>query len=248
MVGATLGAAPAVPNYFKRVREICTRHGILLILDEVMCGMGRTGTLHACEQEGIAPDLMAVAKGLGGGYMPIGAVLVSERIYDVFHRGSGAFQHGHTYIGHPLACAAALAVQRVIQRDHLLENGKARGAQLEKALRARFGKHPHVGDIRGRGLFQGLELVAERATKQPFDPARRVHARVKSEAFARGLCVYPMGGTIDGRAGDHVLLAPPFISDPAAIDAIVERLGDAVDAATAAFAGTDRIPAEEGTP
>ena len=248
VVGATLGAVPPAPGYFRRIREICDRHGVLLILDEVMCGMGRTGTLHACEQEGIAPDLMAVAKGLGGGYMPIGAVLVSERIYDVFHRGSGAFQHGHTYIGHPLACAAALAVQRVIQRDHLLENGKARGAQLEKALRARFGKHPHVGDIRGRGLFQGLELVAERATKQPFDPARRVHARVKSEAFARGLCVYPMGGTIDGRAGDHVLLAPPFISDPAAIDAIVERLGDAVDAATAAFAGTDRIPAEEGTP
>src|SRR5438067_6592818 len=248
VVGATLGAVPPAPGYFRHIREICDRHGVLLILDEVMCGMGRTGTLHACEQEGIAPDLMAVAKGLGGGYMPIGAVLVSERIYDVFHRGSGAFQHGHTYIGHPLACAAALAVQRVIQRDHLLENVKARGAQLAERLRARFGRHPHVGDIRGRGLFQGLELVAERATKQPFDPARRVHARVKSEAFARGLCVYPMGGTIDGRAGDHVLLAPPFIADATAIDAIVERLGDAVDAATAAFAGTDRIPAEEGTP
>jgi adenosylmethionine-8-amino-7-oxononanoate aminotransferase len=213
-----------------------------------MCGMGRTGTLHACEQEGIAPDLMAVAKGLGGGYMPIGAVLVSERIYDVFHRGSGAFQHGHTYIGHPLACAAALAVQRVIRGEGLLANVKARGAQLEKALRARFGKHPHVGDIRGRGLFQGVELVAERATKKPFDPARRVHARVKSEAFARGLCVYPMGGTIDGRAGDHVLIAPPFICDAQAIDAIVERLGDAVDAATSAGVGADLVPAEEDSP
>jgi len=248
VVGATLGAVPPAPGYFRRIREICERHGVLLILDEVMCGMGRTGTLHACEQEGIAPDLMAVAKGLGGGYMPIGALLVSERIYDAFYKGSGAFQHGHTYIGHPLACAAALAVQRVIQRERLLDNVRARGAQLVQALRARFGSHPHVGDIRGRGLFMGLELVAERSSNAPFDPARRVHARVKSEAFARGLCVYPMGGTVDGRAGDHVLIAPPFISDAAAIDAIVERLGDAVDAATTARAGADRIPAEEGSP
>ena len=171
--------------------------------------------------------------------MPIGALLVSERIYDAFLRGSGAFQHGHTYIGHPLACAAALAVQRVIRREHLLDNVRARGGQLENALRSRFGDHPHVGDIRGRGLFQGLELVAVRGTKQPFDPARRVHARVKSEAFARGLCVYPMGGTIDGRAGDHVLVAPPFICDATAIEAIVERLGDAVDVATAAGVGAE---------
>src|SRR5205085_9838314 len=138
VVGATLGAVPPAPGYFRRIREICERHGVLLILDEVMCGMGRTGTLHACEQEGIAPDLMAVAKGLGGGYLPIGALLVRERIYDAFYKGSGAFQHGHTYIGHPLACAAALAVQRVIRRDHLLDNVRARGAQLEEALRARF--------------------------------------------------------------------------------------------------------------
>src|SRR5207249_7720554 len=146
VVGATLGAVPAVPGYFRRVREICDRHGVLLILDEVMCGMGRTGTLHACEQEGIAPDLMAVAKGLGGGYMPIGATLMSERLYDAFYRGSGAFQHGHTYIGHPLACAAALAVQRVIRRDHLLDNVRSRGEQLARALRERFGGHRHVGD------------------------------------------------------------------------------------------------------
>ena len=239
VAGATLGAVPAAPGYFRRIREICDRHGVLLILDEVMCGMGRTGTLHACEQEGIAPDLMTVAKGLGGGYAPIGATFVSERVFDAFYGGSGMFQHGHTYIGHPLACAAALEVQRVIRRDGLLGNVQARGEQLARALRTRFGGHRHVGDIRGRGLFQGLELVAERATKKPFEPSRRLHARVKSEAFARGLAVYPMGGTIDGRLGDHVLLAPPFISDAATIDAIVERLGEAIDAATTAEAGAE---------
>ncbi|HXF55327.1 MAG TPA: aspartate aminotransferase family protein, partial [Hyphomicrobiaceae bacterium] len=137
VVGATLGAVPAVPGYFKRVREICDRHGILLILDEVMCGMGRTGTLHACEQEGIAPDLMTVAKGLGGGYAPIGALFVNERIVDALARGSGFFQHGHTYMGHPLACAAALAVQRVIKRDNLIANVVAQGERLGRRLRER---------------------------------------------------------------------------------------------------------------
>jgi adenosylmethionine-8-amino-7-oxononanoate aminotransferase len=203
-----------------------------LILDEVMCGMGRTGSLHACEQEGIAPDLMTVAKGLGGGYAPIGATLVSKRVYDAFAEGSGMFQHGHTYIGHPLACAAALAVQRVVRRDNLLENVRARGRQMELALRERLGAHPHVGDIRGRGLFWGIELVRDRETKHPFEAKQRVHARIRSEALARGLMVYPMGGTIDGRSGDHVLLAPPFISDAVIIDEIVARLGDAVDVAT----------------
>jgi adenosylmethionine-8-amino-7-oxononanoate aminotransferase len=231
VVGATLGAVPAAPGYFRRIREICDRNGILLILDEVMCGMGRTGSLHACEQEGIAPDLMTVAKGLGGGYAPIGATLVSKRVYDAFAEGSGMFQHGHTYIGHPLACAAALAVQRVIRRDNLLDNVRARGLQLEVALRERLGAHPHVGDIRGRGLFWGIELVRDRETKQPFDATQRLHARIRSEALARALLVYPMGGTVDGRSGDHVLLAPPFISDAALIEEIVARLGDAVDVA-----------------
>jgi adenosylmethionine-8-amino-7-oxononanoate aminotransferase len=170
VVGATLGAVPAAPGYFRRIREICDRHGILLILDEVMCGMGRTGTLHACEQDGVAPDLMTVAKGLGGGYAPIGATFVGARIFDAFAAGSGLFQHGHTYVGHPLACAAALAVQRVIRRDGLLDNVQARGKQLDHALRDRLGAHPHVGDLRGRGLFYGVELVAERSGKTPFDP------------------------------------------------------------------------------
>ena len=233
VVGATLGAVPAVPGYFGRVREICDRHGILLILDEVMCGMGRTGTLHACEQEGISPDLMAIAKGLGGGFAPIGALLMHDRIFATIAAGSGAFQHSHTYMGHPLACAAALAVQRVIRRDNLLENVSLQGAYLARRLNERFGNHPFVGDVRGRGLFQGLELVVDRDTRQPFDQHLKLHARVKHEAMARGLMVYPTGGTVDGVAGDNVLLAPPFIIDRSTVDTIVERLGDAIDAATA---------------
>lgn len=235
VVGATSGAVPPVPGYFKRVREICDRHGILLILDEVMCGMGRTGTLHACEQEGVAPDLLTVAKGLGGGYAPIGALLVGGKIIEALEKGTGFFQHGHTYIGHPLACAAALAVQRVIERDNLLANVREQGARLFRRLGERFANHPFVGDIRGRGLFQAVELVAARDSKEPFDPALKLHARIKKEAMARGLIVYPMGGGIDGARGDHVLLAPPFIVDGEAIDLIVERLGDSVDAALASI-------------
>jgi adenosylmethionine-8-amino-7-oxononanoate aminotransferase len=233
VVGATLGAVPPVPGYFKRVREICDRHGILLILDEVMCGMGRTGTLHACEQEGAAPDLMVVAKGLGGGYAPIGAVMVNEQIVQTLAEGSGFFQHGHTYMGHPLACAAALAVQRVIRRDDLLGNVREQGSHLARRLKERFGNHPFVGDVRGRGLFRAIELVADRTSKEPFDPALKLHARIKQAAMERGLMVYPMGGTVDGARGDHVLLAPPFIIDSATLDNVVERLGDAVDAAIA---------------
>ena len=234
VVGATMGAVPAVPGYFKRVREICDRYGILLILDEVMCGMGRTGTLHACEQDGVSPDLMAIAKGLGGGYAPIGALLLQGKIFKALAEGSGSFQHSHTYTGHPLACAAALAVQRVIRRDNLLANVREQGVRLSRRLNERFGNHPFVGDVRGRGLFQGIEIVADRGTKETFDPARKIHARIKKEAMARGLMVYPMGGTVDSLRGDHVLLAPPFILDAAAVDTIVERLGEAVDAAVSA--------------
>jgi len=229
--GATAGALPPVPAYFRRIRDICDRHGILMIADEVMCGMGRTGTLHAVEQEGIAPDLLAIAKGLGGGYQPVGAVLVGGKIVKALSSGSGFFQHGHTYIGHPVACAAALAVQQVIERDDLLAAVRKRGAHLRQRLTHAFGEHPHVGDIRGRGLFMALELVVDRSTKQPFDPALRLHARVKAEAMARGLMVYPMGGTIDGRQGDHVLLAPPFIVTDGELDEIVRRLTSAIDAA-----------------
>ena len=233
VVGATAGAVPPVGDYFKRIRAICDRYGVLLVLDEVMCGMGRTGTLHACEEEGVAPDLMAVAKGLGGGYQPIGAVLLAKRVYEAFANGSGAFQHGHTYMGHPMAAAAALAVQDVIRRDRLLVNVIEMGGRLQQRLEERFGQNPFVGDIRGRGLFWALELVRDRQTKEPFDPALRLHARVKREAMARGLMVYPMGGTIDGVEGDHVLLAPPFIVEASQVDAIVERLGSSLEAALA---------------
>ena len=232
--GATQGATTPVPGYLRAVQSLCRRHGILLILDEVMCGMGRCGTLHACEAEGVAPDMLVVAKGLGGGYQPIGAVLAQAHVIEAIARGSGAFQHGHTYIGHATACAAALAVQRVIRRDGLLRQVQGQGAGLRERLQAAFGAHPHVGDLRGRGLFQAIELVADRERKAPFDPALKLHAKVKAAAMAEGLMVYPMGGTIDGRQGDHVLLAPPFIVDDAALDQIVQRLARALEAAIGA--------------
>jgi adenosylmethionine-8-amino-7-oxononanoate aminotransferase len=231
VVGATAGALTPVPGYFKRIREICDRHGVLLILDEVMCGMGRTGTLYACEQDGVAPDLLTCAKGLGAGYQPIGACLLSGEIYDTILAGSGFFQHGFTYIGHPSACAGALAVQHSIEREGLLDNVQRRGAELRQALEARFAAHPHVGDIRGRGLFLGVELVEDRASKAPFDPAQRLHARIKRQAMDGGLMCYPAGGTADGTRGDHVLLAPPFIIGAEQVEEIVDKLEGAIAAA-----------------
>ena len=233
--GATAGAVPPVPGYFKAVREVCDRHGVLLILDEVMCGMGRTGTLHACEQESVVPDLMTIAKGLGGGYQPIGALLANKRIVDAMSAGSGYFQHGHTYLGHAVACAAALAVQQVIERDGLLANVRARGQSFAARMAGRFAGHPHVGDIRGRGLFFAVELVHDRHSKAPFAPAAQLHARIKRECMARGLMTYPMGGTIDGVAGDHILLAPPFIVEEVHLEIIVDRLHAAIDAAIASL-------------
>ena len=229
VVGATAGAVPPAPGYFRRVREICDEYGILLILDEVMCGMGRTGSLFACEQDGVAPDILCIAKGLGAGYQPIGAMLCSKAIYDTIAAGSGFFQHGHTYIGHPVATAAGLAVvQAILDRD-LLPQVRRKGETLQQALEARFGQHPHVGDIRGRGLFRGIELVEDRATKAPFDPSRKIAARLKKAAFARGLICYPMSGTIDGKHGDHVLLAPPFIISDAEIGMLTDRLAAALE-------------------
>jgi adenosylmethionine-8-amino-7-oxononanoate aminotransferase len=228
VAGATLGAVPPAPGYLRRIREICDRHGVLLILDEVMCGMGRTGTRFAFEQEGVTPDIVCVAKGLGAGYQPIGALLCSQAIYDAIANGSGALQHGHTYMGHPVACAAALAVQRIVERRGLLTRVRELGVGLEARLRAAFGDHPHVGDIRGRGLFWGIELVADRATKEPFDPSLRTYARVKRAALAAGLLCYPMGGTIDGTRGDHVILAPPYTITENELDLVVERLAGAL--------------------
>jgi adenosylmethionine-8-amino-7-oxononanoate aminotransferase len=205
-----------------------------------MCGAGRTGTFYACTQDGVIPDLVVLAKGLGAGYQPLGALLLSQRIFDAFARGSGFFQHGHTYMGHPMAAAAGLAVQKVIRRDNLLANVVAMGSELEQQLVERLGNHHHVGDIRGRGLLRGVEMVADRPTKQPFDPKLKLNQRIKAEAMSRGLMVYPMGGTIDGRLGDHVLLAPPYIIDRSDIGRIVERLGDAIDAAVASIPASAR--------
>jgi adenosylmethionine-8-amino-7-oxononanoate aminotransferase len=234
VVGATMGAVPAVPGYLARIRQICDRHGVLLILDEVMCGMGRTGHLFACAEDGVVPDMITIAKGLGAGYQPIGALLTSGRIYDAVAQGSGFFQHGHTYMGHAMAAAGAGAVLRAIHDRGLLARVRRMGDVLDAALHARFGQHPHIGDIRGRGLFRGLELVKDRDTRAPFDPARKLHARIKAEAMAAGLICYPMGGTIDGHAGDHILLAPPFIITDEQVDELTDKLALAVERALAA--------------
>ncbi len=231
VVGATAGALTAAPGYFRRVREICDRYGILLILDEVMCGMGRTGSLFACEQDGVAPDILCIAKGLGAGYQPIGAMLCSRRIYAAIENGSGFFQHGHTYLGHPVAAAAGLAVVGEMLRRDLVRRVGVQGAVLMDALQSRFGQHTHVGDIRGRGLFQGIEIVADRESKVPFDPSRKIAARIKAAAFEAGLICYPMSGTIDGKTGDHVLLAPPFIISDDQIGELIDKLSGAIETA-----------------
>jgi len=229
VVGATAGALPPVGDYLKRIRAVCDKYGVLLILDEVMSGMGRTGYLFACEEDGVTPDIVTIAKGLAAGYQPIGAMLSTSRIFDAIVGGSGFFQHGHTYIGHATACAAALAVQRVIAEDRLLDNVRARGEQLRARLREALGAHPNVGDVRGRGLFVGVEFVADRASKATLDPARKTHAALKRTCMENGLLVYPMGGTVDGVHGDHVLFAPPFICTPADIDNIVDRFAQSVN-------------------
>ncbi len=228
VVGATMGAVPAVKGYFTRIREICDQYGVLLILDEVMCGMGRTGSLFACEQEDIAPDITAIAKGLGAGYQPIGAMLCSSKIYSAIENGSGFFQHGHTYLGHPVACAAAHAVVSAILDRNLISRVQSQGSHLMQALRDHFSDHPHIGDIRGRGLFLGMEFVQDRETKAPFDSGLGINKLFKKEAFEAGLICYPMGGTIDGKLGDHVLLAPPFIIDNNHIDEIISKLDTTV--------------------
>lgn len=230
VVGATMGAVPAAAGYFKHIREICDRYGVLLILDEVMCGMGRTGHLFACEADGISPDILCIAKGLGAGYQPIGAMLCSGKIYDTLGAGTGYFQHGHTYLGHPVACAASLAVLRKILDQNLLDAVKTRSAQVFDLLHARLGQHPNVGDIRGRGLFIGLEFVADRRLKTPFDPRLKLAAQIKTAAFEAGLICYPMSGTRDGKHGDHVLFAPPFILSEAQGGELVDTFCNALDA------------------
>ncbi|WP_299503029.1 aspartate aminotransferase family protein [uncultured Roseobacter sp.] len=228
VVGATLGAVPPVEGYFKRVREICDQYGILLILDEVMCGMGRTGSLFAHEQEGITADIVTIAKGLGAGYQPIGAMMCTAQIHQAIADGSGFFQHGHTYIGHPTACAAGNAVLQKLTGG-LVERCAVMGEKLQSALQSEFGQHPHIGDIRGRGLFRGLEIVEDRASKRPFAPEKGINKKIKQVAMENGLACYPMGGTVDGQNGDHVLLAPPFIMEDRHVDEIVSKLKKTFD-------------------
>lgn len=229
VVGATAGAVAPAPGYFKRIREICDQHGIHLILDEVMCGTGRTGTMMAYEQEGICPDIVTMAKGLAAGYQPVGAVLCTDQITDVIRDGTGFFQHGHTFMGHATAVAASLATLQAIESENLLENVRVRGASLQQRLRAVLGDHPNVGDVRGRGLFIGIEFVKDRATKEPLDPAAKTHNRLQKEAMSEGLMVYGMGGTIDGRSGDHVLIAPPYILSESEQEELVDKLARAVN-------------------
>lgn len=231
VTGTTAGATPAVPGYFKRIREICDKYGVLLVLDEVFCGLGRTGTLHACEQDDVAPDFLAVAKGIAAGYQPIGATLINEKIYDAIVSGSGTFKGGYTYSGHATACAAAVAVQRCLRAPGFLDDVIAVGSQLDSQLKDQFGHHPHVGDIRGRGMMMTLELVENRDTKVPFSPARGLSSSIYRNALSRGLITHALTGTVDGHVGDHVVICPPLIANSNDIDTIVGLLSEAINAA-----------------
>ena len=228
VVGATLGAVPAVDGYFQKIRKICDQYGVLLILDEVMCGMGRTGYLYACNADNIAPDILCIAKGLGAGYQPIGAMLCTSHIYECIENGSGLFQHGHTYLGHPVAAAAANAVIKKLINNDLVTRSAEKGKKLSNMLESKFSQHPNVGDIRGRGLFQGIEFVEDRETKKPFDPDLKFATKLKMNAFEAGLICYPMSGTRDGKNGDHVLLAPPFIIEDSQMDELIEKIDSAI--------------------
>jgi adenosylmethionine-8-amino-7-oxononanoate aminotransferase len=224
VVGAAGGAVPAPPGYAKRIREICDRAGVLMIADEVMCGSGRCGTWRALEHDGVVPDIMAVAKGLGGGYLPLGAAILQERLWEPLAQRYGGLMTGHTFSGHTTACAAGVAVQRIVERDQLLDKVKEDGIYLASLLRQTIGARPYIGDIRGRGFFLGIELVADRATKEPYDPAFLLHARVRDQSFANGLICYPAGGNVDGVKGDHIILAPPYNATRAELEEIVDKL------------------------
>ena len=230
VVGAALGCVPSVPGYLKAMRNVCHKHGALFILDEVMCGMGRSGTLHAWQGEGVAPDIQTIGKGLGGGYQPIAAVLISEKVVSALLNGSGQFVHGQTYQGMPVQAAAALEVQRIKREQRLMDNVTVQGAYLEKCLKRHLEDHPNVGDIRGRGLFWGLEFVKDKLTKEPFDPkmgiAQRVHDTAISPPF--NMTLYPGTGTVDGVFGDHVILAPTYIVTKEEIEYIARVTADVV--------------------
>ena len=224
VVGATAGALTPVEGYFKRIREICTKYNVLLILDEVMCGMGRTGTLFACDEEKIIPDIITIAKGLGAGYQPIAAMMCQNFIYEAISQGSGFFQHGHTYLGHPIACAASLAVVNKLLKENFPEQVRKKGEYLQKHLEITLSQNQYIGDIRGRGLFRGIELVQNRETKEPFPRNLNIAGKIKKKALDLGLICYPMQGTVDGTVGDHILIAPPFIINENEMNEISQKL------------------------
>lgn len=228
-VGATFACVPAPPGYFRAARALCDRYGILLVLDEVMCGMGRSGSYFAFEQEGVVPDIVTIGKGLGGGYAPIAGVLVGGKVVERLRGGTGTFNHGQTYQAHPLSCASALAVQRIVRRDGLVERCGVMGRLLEGGLREALGGRRYVGDIRGRGLFWGIEFVRDRESKGSFEPEVEFGYRVQRKAFDLGVAIYPGAGTVDGIRGDHVLLAPAYTTTEAELRTIVQVVREAYD-------------------
>lgn len=224
IVGATLGCVPAAAGYFKEIRRICDRYDVLLILDEVMCGMGRSGYRFTFEYEGIIPDITSFAKGFGGGYQAIGGIMVQQKIYDTIKQGSGFFQHGHTYISHATACVAALAVQKEIDRMDLLEKVRYNGEFFKTGLKKLEQKHEIIGDIRGLGYFWGLEFVQDKISKKPFSKEAKIAAKLHKAAMEEGLIMYPGSGTMDGSFGDHLLLAPPLIYEQQHFDELFNKL------------------------
>ena len=228
VVGATAGAVVAVPGYFGRIREICDRYGIHLILDEVMCGTGRTGSMMAYQQEHITPDMVTMAKGLAAGYQPIGALLCTNKLIALIRDNSGYFQHGHPFMGHAQAVPVSIATQKIIRSEGLLPKVVARGKTIRHGLRNALGEHPNVGDIRGRGMFIGVEFVVNKGSKESFDPASKIHRKIQKTAMEIGLLCYGMGGTVDGKRGDHILLAPPYNIDDVEEQELIEKFVDAV--------------------
>lgn len=210
VVGAAGGCVPAPHGYARLVRDICDRHGVIMISDEVMCGAGRTGAWRALERDGVEPDVMSVAKGLAAGYLPLGAAIYNDKVAEAIHGLHGAPMTGHTFTGHTACCAAGVAVQKIVERDRLVERVHAMEGRLHALLSATTQDIEAVGDIRGRGFFQAIELVADRETRRPFDGERKLFMKVRQQAFANGLICYPVGGNVDGVNGDVVIIAPPY--------------------------------------
>jgi len=228
VVGATLGAAPAVDGYTARIAEICRKYGILLIADEVMTGMGRTGKPFASEHWGMEPDIILTGKGIASGYAPLGAVLVAPRLVEAFEKGTAAFMHGFTYQAHPVVTAAGNAVFDYLEAHKLFARVTPAGEMLRKALGA-LENHPNVGQVRGLGLLQGVEFVKDKKTREPFPKENGIAEKIRQAALEKNVLVYPGQGTVDGLRGDHVLLAPPFIIKAEECEQIAGALKYALD-------------------